>query len=247
MHVTETEWLHDLPSLMMQHIRQVAPAPYRKLRLLAVAYARYFESLPEYADAKHVSHLGEEVAEGRRSLDDVWDEGIRWGCDGDWTIANMVLAGDQQIEMAFRKAWWFAEDRGRRAGVDVTDRQPMARSLILCVLGNPFRPVSFCPDLRTSTAVSLAGAIYADRRFDRLPLLADALEDGGCSDPELLGHLRSPGPHVRGCWAVDLVLGKSQRRGIVARRRKLLVALAGLTVVVAAGKQSASGAWRKEK
>jgi hypothetical protein len=52
-------------------------------------------------------------------------------------------------------------------------------------------------------------AIYADRAFDRLPLLADALEDAGCTDDELLGHLRAPGPHVRGCWAVDLVLGKS--------------------------------------
>jgi hypothetical protein len=44
---------------------------------------------------------------------------------------------------------------------------------------------------------------------ERLTALADALEDAGCADPELLGHLRSPGPHVRGCWAVDLVLGKS--------------------------------------
>jgi hypothetical protein len=48
------------------------------------------------------------------------------------------------------------------------------------------------------------------RHFDPacLARLADALEDAGCTDPELLGHLRSPGPHVRGCWAVDLVLGK---------------------------------------
>jgi hypothetical protein len=43
----------------------------------------------------------------------------------------------------------------------------------------------------------------------QLSLFADALEDAGCTDAELLGHLRSPGPHVRGCWAVDLVLGKS--------------------------------------
>jgi hypothetical protein len=55
----------------------------------------------------------------------------------------------------------------------------------------------------------LATAIYAGRTFDELPVLADALEDAGCTDAELLGHLRSPGPHVRGCWAVDLVLGKS--------------------------------------
>jgi hypothetical protein len=57
-------------------------------------------------------------------------------------------------------------------------------------------------------ALKLAAAIYADRAFERLPLLADALEDAGSTDPDLLGHLRGPGPHVRGCWAVDLVLGK---------------------------------------
>jgi hypothetical protein len=55
----------------------------------------------------------------------------------------------------------------------------------------------------------LARAVYDARAFDRLPILADALEDAGCTNAELLGHLRSPGPHVRGCSAVDLVLGKS--------------------------------------
>jgi hypothetical protein len=55
----------------------------------------------------------------------------------------------------------------------------------------------------------LATGIYADKAFNRTPILADALEDVGCTDAELLGHLRGPVPHVRGCWAVDLVLGKS--------------------------------------
>jgi hypothetical protein len=55
----------------------------------------------------------------------------------------------------------------------------------------------------------LAATICNTHAFDRLPLLADALEDAGCTDAELLGHLRGPGPHVRGCWAVDLVQGKT--------------------------------------
>jgi hypothetical protein len=42
----------------------------------------------------------------------------------------------------------------------------------------------------------------------RLAVLADALEEAGCNDAEILTHLRSPGPHVRGCWALDLILGK---------------------------------------
>jgi hypothetical protein len=57
-------------------------------------------------------------------------------------------------------------------------------------------------------ARNLAAAIYAEQAFDRLPILADALEDAGCTERAILDHLRGPGPHVRGCWALDLVLGK---------------------------------------
>ena len=55
----------------------------------------------------------------------------------------------------------------------------------------------------------LAQAIYEARAFDRLPILADALEEAGWTDNAILTHLRSAGPHVRGCWALDLVLGKA--------------------------------------
>jgi hypothetical protein len=58
------------------------------------------------------------------------------------------------------------------------------------------------------TVGNLAGTIYAERRFEDLPILADALEDAGCTRPELLAHLRGPGPHVLGCWALDLLLMK---------------------------------------
>jgi hypothetical protein len=80
--------------------------------------------------------------------------------------------------------------------------------LIRDVFGNPFRPVTFDPSWQSPTVLSLAQGIYEDRAFDRLPILADALADAGCDDAELLGHLRGPGPHVRGCWALDLILGK---------------------------------------
>ena len=64
------------------------------------------------------------------------------------------------------------------------------------------------PAWLTSTVVSLAQPIYAERAFDRLPILADALEDAGCDNADTLTHCRSEGPHVRGCWALDLVLAK---------------------------------------
>jgi hypothetical protein len=68
--------------------------------------------------------------------------------------------------------------------------------------------VSFDSRWRTSDVVGLAQAIYEDRAFDRLPLLADALMDAGCDHDDILAHCRGDGPHVRGCWVVDLALGK---------------------------------------
>ena len=64
------------------------------------------------------------------------------------------------------------------------------------------------PNWLTPNVVMLAQAIYDERAFDRLPALADALEEVGCHDTHILGHCRQPGQHVRGCWVVDLVLGK---------------------------------------
>ena len=77
------------------------------------------------------------------------------------------------------------------------------------VVGNPFRPVTFSPSWRTDTAVALARTMYQSRDFSAMPILADVLEDAGCTDQLILDHLRGPGPHVRGCWALDLILGKS--------------------------------------
>jgi hypothetical protein len=68
--------------------------------------------------------------------------------------------------------------------------------------------VSADPSWLTPTVLSLAQGIYEGRAFDRLPILADALQDAGCDNEDVLDHCRGPGPHVRGCWVVDLVLGK---------------------------------------
>jgi hypothetical protein len=76
------------------------------------------------------------------------------------------------------------------------------------IFGNPFRPVVFEPAWRTSTAVALAQQMYDSRDFGIMPILGDALQDAGCDNDNVLDHCRGPGPHVRGCWVVDLVLGK---------------------------------------
>jgi hypothetical protein len=81
--------------------------------------------------------------------------------------------------------------------------------LIRDIFGNPFRPVAFDAAWRTDTAVSLARGMYGSRDFSAMPILADALQDAGCDGGDILNHCRGDGPHVRGCWAVDLVLGKA--------------------------------------
>jgi len=86
-------------------------------------------------------------------------------------------------------------------------------ALVRDVFGNPFYPVKPDPAWLTPTVVPLARTAYDDRILpggtldhDRLAVLADALEDAGCDNAEVLSHLRGPGPHVRGCWGIDLIL-----------------------------------------
>jgi hypothetical protein len=79
------------------------------------------------------------------------------------------------------------------------------------IFGNPFRPVTLDPvwvQWNAGTVRKMAQAIYDERAFDRLPILADALEEAGCDNRDVLDHCRSTGEHVRGCWVVDLLLGK---------------------------------------
>ena len=88
---------------------------------------------------------------------------------------------------------------------------PELHSLVILrdVLGNPYRHTPFRSAWRTDTAKSLARQMYADREFGAMPILADALQDAGCDNETVLGHLRDPhAAHVRGCWVLDLVLKK---------------------------------------
>jgi hypothetical protein len=85
-------------------------------------------------------------------------------------------------------------------------------ALLRDIIGNPFRPPMPLPHgalaWNEGTLRRIAQAIYDERAFDRLPVLADALEESGCTDTDILAHGRGGGEHVRGCWVVDLVLAK---------------------------------------
>jgi hypothetical protein len=103
--------------------------------------------------------------------------------------------------IAIARATWRAAAKARLA--ECRAQAAILRDVFNVPIRRNDGPHWLTPDIRY-----LAAVIYRDYAFERLPTIADALEDRGCSDAELLGHLRGPGPHVRGCWAVDLVLGK---------------------------------------
>jgi hypothetical protein len=92
------------------------------------------------------------------------------------------------------------------------------------ILGNPFRPVVVEPEWLTDTVVSLARQMYVTQDFTAMPILADALQEAGCENADILGHCRDEKQqHVRGCWVLDLIIGNTVERGpdpAPAARRK---------------------------
>jgi hypothetical protein len=84
-----------------------------------------------------------------------------------------------------------------------------AVAYVRCVFGNrPPPALAAVSEWATSTVTTLARQMYDTRDFDPMPILADALQDSGCDDVVVLDHCRAAGPHVRGCWVIDLLLGK---------------------------------------
>jgi hypothetical protein len=100
----------------------------------------------------------------------------------------------------------FEPFRDRRTGC--LDSETAKAQSLRDVFSNPFRPIIIDPAWRTNNVVGLAVGIAADRAFDRLPILADALEDAGCDRPEILRHCREQGQHPANCWVVEMILGK---------------------------------------
>jgi hypothetical protein len=118
-------------------------------------------------------------------------------------VAEAALAAGETLG----NLWSFEVQAGSRRIV-AADQMGLLRDIV----GNPFLSVAVSPSWmlwNDGTIPKLAHGIYDDRAFDHLPILADALEDAGCDDADILAHCRGPGPHVRGCWVVDLILGKS--------------------------------------
>jgi hypothetical protein len=130
-----------------------------------------------------------------------------------WDVADQtaMLIRDFFGKLASDQAWADgandATQRGEWYRAVAEEGREQAR-LLLDIFGNPFRPVAVDPSWLTSNVVAFARTSYEGCTFDLLPILADALEEAGCDNAEALAHCRQPGEHVRGCWMVDLLLGK---------------------------------------
>jgi hypothetical protein len=131
----------------------------------------------------------------RRALDSLWPDEMR-----------VFLATFLNISVTH--AGRLRANRPDDPGATYAAEAAATAGLLAEVVGDPFRPVRIEPGWRTADVIGLARAAYEDRAFDRLPILADALTDAGCDDESILTHCRSAGPHVRGCWVVDLLSGR---------------------------------------
>jgi hypothetical protein len=199
--VTEEQWLActDPWALVRQVIALGGTVTERKRRLLSAALAEHTglgrvklrAALARYAEGQSNGAL---MDQARRLHEDIFP--LLFSGIG-------VLRGPPRL-----KQW-----HERLPGV-----RQVASSLLRDLLSNPYRPVAADPawlSWNGGAVVQLAEAAYEERALPsgeldpaRLAVLADALEEAGCADPVILAHLRGPGPHVRGCWAVDLLLGK---------------------------------------
>ncbi len=219
--MTEIEWMtsHD-PWTMLHFVQRSKPSE-RKVRLFNAAICRRFWSyLPEASKA--ILLRSELLADGL--MQPTSDEPDLCG------LANAAIAPfdrryptkqfpsrEIRIQRDAAAAVCYAVIPNELWGAagyfwEIDPAEKGTHSIIIRdVFGNFFRPVALDASWlgwNGGTVLKLAEAIYDDRAFDLLPVLADALEEAGCHDADLLGHCRRPGEHVRGCWAVDLILCK---------------------------------------
>jgi hypothetical protein len=233
--MTEAEWLTDAewlmrnqPEIMLQHLMysDLSTVLDRKLRLYACACTRQvwdaltdsrsrtaIEVAEQFADE---CASDEQLEQAYSAADDAWKEReeaidqIAPPVISFLAAAAFTAANDIRHTAIIGSRYLAGTELGVGSELALeTNKQWSAQILLICdIFGNPFRPITFNPAWLTSTVLALAHAIYQEKAFDRMPILADALQDAGCDNEEILSHCRQPGEHVRGCWVVDLLLAK---------------------------------------
>jgi hypothetical protein len=211
--MTEAEWLAGTdPGPMLDFLFRHPSYSERKMRLFAVAcYWQVSEFHWDEPLFEAEIEAIEQYADGLISMDDLLAVSLAhyralFPDEEESALRLVELEGDYAAWIAdwAAQATRHAGDRSWPVGAAETKQANLLRDLF----GNPFCRVTCALAGLTPTVVALAQAIYGERAFDRLPDLADALAAAGCTDAGVLEHCHSPGPHVRGCWAVDLVLAK---------------------------------------
>ena len=207
--MSEAEWLnattpHQLLDLLSSGYSR------RKLRHCVCACLRCVISAPLISTEVRALTFAELIADDEMNVD--FDE---WGALWDELDARTRIASSGPFDPGMLLIHAVSENiheeaRWLLAGFeDVGISAEIPLRVLREIFGNPFRPVSFSPDWRTDTAVTLARQMYDSREFSAMPILADALQDAGCDNDEVLSHCRdAKQAHVRGCWVVDGVLGK---------------------------------------
>jgi hypothetical protein len=223
MAMTEEEWLEcSDPKMMLRLLR--GKASDRKLRLFACSCCRHIWHVFADRRCREAVEVGELFADGLVS-DGARNKTFRAACrargiDGGpnpkrhdaktpaYYAASFAPAA-HAITAALNCSGYSVQHLGWKKSKKPTRGLAVQERLLRDIFGNPFRPVTLNRAWRTSNVTALAQAIYDDRAFDRLPILADALEDAGCDNADILNHCRQSGVHVRGCWCVDRLLEKS--------------------------------------
>jgi hypothetical protein len=208
--MTEYEWQNCTdPTPLLVFLR--GKASERKLRLFAVACCRRVWRQMTDGPSRRVVGVAERYADGSAGeAERLFSSKAAWAA---WATP----AGAAAREAVEGDAWASASGASRYAswaarGVPRAEELHAHAELAHDIFGNIFCPVTVYPAWRSwhgGLPVSMARRMYDSRDFADMPVLADALEEAGCQDPDILEHCRSGGEHVRGCWVVDLLLGKS--------------------------------------
>lgn len=231
----EVDWLAgNDPTPMIEFAQSKSKTSHRKLRLYAVACCRRIEHLLNDEMVVKALDAAERYADERIKDDAIW----KWskkvaktrdsivntnGFSPEWLARQAVAwatlprrySGYLQVHNGVART--IATEHGHERGslswlLALRKELRVLSDLLREVVGNPFRTTTIdpaCLAWNDETIPRMAKGIYDDRAFDRLPFLSDALEEAGVTDLDLLAHCRSRDVHVRGCWAIDLMLGKS--------------------------------------
>jgi hypothetical protein len=228
--MNEREWLVcPDPQPMLKSLQ--GDSKERKLRLFACACARRVRGKERTVSDEEIL-LGERFADGGASRKELRGAKSQIGGMGAYSAATAndicgVILDDDATKAAvagascaarFAAQWMyestavnFVGDKVKTEAAHFAEKQELA-NLARDIFGNPVHPVQIDPAWlarQDGGIIKLAWRIYGEHAFADLPKLADVLEEAGCTNAELLAHCRQPGPHVRGCWAVDLLLGKN--------------------------------------